>query len=55
MLTSAVYGHCPPVVLVSIVGADFSIGDKLSSIVAQKIPAMSAAVRQLCAGGFQLR
>jgi hypothetical protein len=55
MLTSAVYGKCPPVVLVTIVGADFGIGDKLSSIVAQKIPAVSTAVHQVCANGFQLR
>jgi hydrogenase maturation protease len=54
-LTSAVYGQCPPVVLVTMAGADFSIGEKLSSIVAQKIPIVSAAARQLCAAGFQLR
>lgn len=54
-LTSAVYGQCPPVVLVAIAGADFRIGNKLSSIVAQKIPTVCAAVRQLCADGFQLR
>lgn len=52
-LTKAVYGQCPPIVLVTMTGADFSMGDKLSSIVAQRIPIVSAAVRQLCAAGFQ--
>ena len=50
-LTLAVYGRCPPVVVVSMTGANFSIGEKLSSIVAQRIPIVSAAVCQLCAAG----
>jgi hydrogenase maturation protease len=49
-LTAVVYGRCPPVVVVTMTGANFSIGEQLSSIVAQRIPLVSAAVRQVCAG-----
>ena len=47
-LTLAVYGRCPPVVVVSMTGANFSIGEQLSSIVARRIPLISVAVRQVC-------
>ena len=47
-LTLAVYGRCPPVVIVSMTGANFSIGEQLSSIVARRIPLISVAVRQVC-------
>jgi hydrogenase maturation protease len=49
VLTAAVYGQCPPVVLVAMAGANFGIGEQLSSIVTQRIPLVSAAVRQICA------
>ncbi|HXX77183.1 MAG TPA: hydrogenase maturation protease [Ktedonobacteraceae bacterium] len=55
LLTSAVYGQCPPVILVTLVGEDFSIGERLSSTVAANIPIVSMAVRQLCAESFPLR
>src|SRR5205823_4548124 len=45
-LTAAVYGQCPPVVLVTMTGADFSIGEQFSSIVARRLPLVNAAVRQ---------
>jgi hydrogenase maturation protease len=48
-LTAAAYGRCPPVVVVSVTGADFSIGEQLSAIVARRIPFVSASVRQICA------
>jgi hydrogenase maturation protease len=48
-LTAAIYGHCPPVVVITMTGADFSLGERLSSIVEQKIALVSAAVRQICA------
>jgi hydrogenase maturation protease len=51
-LTAVVYGHCPPVVLVTMTGANFSIGEQLSSIVARRIPLVCAAVRQVCANGL---
>src|SRR5205085_3894780 len=48
-LTAVVYGQCPPVVVVTMTGADFSIGEQFSSIVARRLPLVSAAVRQVCA------
>ena len=48
-LTAAVYNQCPPVVVVTMTGEDFSIGEQFSSIVTQRIPLVSAAVRQVCA------
>jgi len=47
-LTAAVYGRCPPIVVVSMTGANFSIGEQLSSIVARRIPLMSVAVLRVC-------
>jgi hydrogenase maturation protease len=47
-LTAVVYGQCPPVVVVTMTGANFSLGEQLSSIVAQRIPLVRAAVRQVC-------
>jgi hydrogenase maturation protease len=47
-LTAAVYGHCPPVVMVSMTGANFSIGEHLSSVVARRIPLVSEVVHQVC-------
>ena len=47
-LTAAVYGRCPPIVVVSLTGANFSIGEHLSSIVARRIPLMSVAVLRVC-------
>ncbi|HXX76925.1 MAG TPA: hydrogenase maturation protease [Ktedonobacteraceae bacterium] len=54
-LTSAVYGQCPPVVLVTLTGVDFSVGEKFSPIVAQRIATVCKLVCQLCATGFSLR
>ena len=51
-LTAGVYGNCPPVVVVTMTGANFSIGEQFSSIVARRIPLMSAVVRQVCAHGL---
>ena len=50
-LTAVVYGHCPPVVVVTMTGADFSVGEQLSAMIAQQIPLVSAVVRQICANG----
>ena len=47
-LTALVYGQCPPVVLVTMAGTDFSLGEQLSAIVAQNIPLLCATVRQIC-------
>jgi hydrogenase maturation protease len=48
-LTAGVYGRCPPVVVVTMTGADFSVGEQLSHIVSRGIPRLCAAVRQVCA------
>ena len=49
-LTAALYGRCPPVVVVTMTGADFGLGEQCSPLVAQRIPLVSAAVREVCAG-----
>ena len=46
-LTTAVYGYCPPVVVVTMTGANFDLGGQLSPIVAQSIPRVCEAVRQI--------
>ena len=53
-LTAAVYGQCPPVVVITMTGANFSIGEQLSSIVTERIPLVSAAVRQVCVKSLQV-
>jgi hydrogenase maturation protease len=47
-LTTGLYGHCPPVVVVTMTGANFSLGEQLSPLVAQKLLLASEAVRQVC-------
>lgn len=51
-LTEAIYGHCPPVVIVSMTGANFSIGEQLSPIITRRIPLVYEIVRQVCATGL---
>ena len=46
-LTSAIYGHCPPVVVMTVTGTDFSLGEHLSPVVEQKMVLASAAVCQM--------
>jgi hydrogenase maturation protease len=48
-LTAGIYGHCPPVVVVTMTGADFSIGERCSAVVARRIPLVCAVVRKVCA------
>ncbi len=45
-ITVILYRQCPPIVIISLTGADFSIGESLSPIVAQRIPLVCAAVRR---------
>jgi len=45
-ITVILYRQCPPIVIISLTGADFSIGERLSPIVAQSIPLVCAAVRR---------
>ena len=49
ILTATVYGQCPPIVIVTMTGANFAIGEQLSAIVTQRIPLVRAAARQVCA------
>ena len=51
-LTAIVYGQCPPVVVVTMTGVNFSIGEQFSSIIARRIPLICDAVRQLCTKGI---
>jgi hydrogenase maturation protease len=44
-LTKVIYGHCPPVLIVTITGADFSLGEHLSPVVARQIPDVCLLLR----------
>jgi hydrogenase maturation protease len=48
-LVIAVYGRCPPVVVVTMTGADFGLGEHCSALVAERLPQVCAAVREVCA------
>jgi hydrogenase maturation protease len=48
-LTTVIYGHCPPVVVISITGMQFGLGEDLSPVIARKISLACATVRQVCA------
>jgi hydrogenase maturation protease len=48
-LTIALYGQCPPVVVITMTGEDFELGEQLSPLIAQRLPLVCAAVRQVCA------
>jgi len=48
-LTIALYGQCPPVVVITITGEDFELGEHLSPLIAQRLPLVYAAVQQVCA------
>ena len=49
-LTRAVYGYCPPVVMVTMTGADFGLGERCSALVEERLSLVSAAVQQVCVG-----
>lgn len=49
-LTRAVYGHCPPVVMVTMTGADFGLGEQCSGLVEERLSLVSATVHQVCVG-----
>lgn len=48
-LTTVLYGHCPPIMLVSLTGVDFELGERLSPIITQKLPHVCAQIRHLVA------
>ena len=50
LLAECLYGRCAPVIVVTMAGADFSIGEQFSAMIAPKISRVKAAVRELYAG-----
>jgi hydrogenase maturation protease len=46
-LTRVLYGHCPPVVIITMTGADFGISEQLSPIVARRLSHINTDVRQV--------
>ena len=52
-LTAGIYGHCPLVVVVTMTGADFSVGEQLSPVIAGRIGLVCEAVRRVCAENVQ--
>ena len=50
-LTSLVYGHCPPVVVIRVTGADFSMGERLSLPVVQALSQVKMLIHQICTSG----
>lgn len=48
--TMIVYGHCPPIMTLTITGADFEMGEHLSPVVAYQVSRVSAALCKICAG-----
>jgi hydrogenase maturation protease len=51
-LTATIYGYCPPVVVVTLTGANFALGEQCSSIIKERIPLVCAVVRQICTHGL---
>jgi len=45
VLTAAIYGQCPPVVIITMTGVDFGLGECLSAVIARKVPFVSEVVR----------
>lgn len=51
-LTATIYGHCPPVIVMTITGAGFSLGEHLSLPATQALFRASAIVRQILISGL---
>jgi hydrogenase maturation protease len=49
--TKLIYNQCPPIIVVTMTGADFQLSEQLSITIAHQLPLISATVRQLCSGG----
>lgn len=45
-LTAIVYGRCPPLLIVTMTGANFDVGEQLSPLVARRLPLVSETVRR---------
>ena len=48
LFTATLYGRCPPVVVITMTGADFSVGEQLSPLIAQRIAQVEEMVRRVC-------
>lgn len=46
-LTAGLYDHCPPVVIVTMTGTSFDLGEQLSPLITEKLPLVSEAVRRI--------
>ncbi len=47
MLAECLYGRCAPITVVTMVGADFSLGERFSSIIAPKVAQVGEVVRRI--------
>jgi hydrogenase maturation protease len=47
-LTVGLYARCPPIVIITMTGANFDLGEQLSPLITRKLPLVSEAVRQVC-------
>jgi hydrogenase maturation protease len=46
-LAECLYGRCAPITIVTVTGADFSLGEGFSSTIAQKVAYVSEAIQQI--------
>jgi hydrogenase maturation protease len=46
-LTTVIYGHCPPIALVSMTGANFEMGECFSPVVARNVALACEVVRRI--------
>lgn len=54
LLAESIYGRCAPIIVVTMTGADFSLGEQFSPIIAPHIPHVHKVVRQLYAHGLPM-
>jgi hydrogenase maturation protease len=53
-LTTAIYGHCPPIMTITITGVDFGMGEHLSPVVTWQVARVSVALCKVCAWKFSI-
>jgi len=47
LLAECIYGRCAPIIIVTMAGADFSLGEGFSSIIAPKVAQVREVVRRM--------
>ncbi len=52
LLAESIYGRCAPIIIVTMTGADFSLGERFSPIIASHISHVCEVVRQIYAHGL---